>query len=279
MTYKGEYPQLPERGWFISGDKGAQVKRLQKLLNWANAGTKEPDLIIDGEVGPKTIAAVKLLQTVRLVEVDGEFGKRTLAAAKKAEVTGAIKAVNWACSIAADNSFTYGAGRRAHRCGCYFCKTNTGNRKKLKEKRGEPHTVLDSNGKTHTYAKTYCCNTFITAAYAHGTQDKVIYKICHRGSCCGMEQKDWKRSKHFYTVGACKSVPFTSLKPGDVIISNGDRGAKHHHVWMYVGGDRFVHASGGNCTAKSIAVLSGAEKFYEKAYAPYKATYVMRYKD
>ena len=279
--YIGTLPTLPERGYFKVGDKDAkgsvEVKNLQKFLNWANDGSKEPDLVVDGEIGPKTIAAVKLYQLVRLLVVDGEFGKKSLGRAKKCEISGAYRAVNWAVSVSLDNSFTYGAGRRAHRCGCYFCKTNTGPKKKCKEKRGEPHYVLDSDGKKHTYEKTYCCNTFITAAYAHGANDAAILKICKRGSCCGMDPGDWKKSKHFKTVGPCKKVKFEDLRPGDVIISNGDKGGKHHHVWMYVGGNLFVHASGNNWTKKSIATLSGAKTMYEKGYAKYNGTYVMRY--
>lgn len=76
--YSGVFPKLPSRGYFKSGDSGTQVKRLQKLLNWAvDAGLK-----VDGELGSKTIAAVKKFQKAYSLVVDGEFGKKSLAKAK-----------------------------------------------------------------------------------------------------------------------------------------------------------------------------------------------------
>lgn len=77
-TYSGTFPTLPPRGYFKKGDKGTQVKNLQKFLNWAiNA-----KLVVDGEIGDKTIAAVVAFQVfVKLVQ-DGLFGKNCLAKAK-----------------------------------------------------------------------------------------------------------------------------------------------------------------------------------------------------
>lgn len=77
-TYSGTFPTLPSRGYFKKGDKGAQVKNLQKFLNWAvNA-----KLTVDGEVGDKTIAAVKSFQKLVKLTQDGLFGKNCLVKAK-----------------------------------------------------------------------------------------------------------------------------------------------------------------------------------------------------
>lgn len=77
--YSGVFPKLPSRGYFKSGDSGTQVKRLQKFLNWAvNAGLK-----VDGDLGSKTIAAVKKFQKAYGLTQDGKFGKKSLAKAKK----------------------------------------------------------------------------------------------------------------------------------------------------------------------------------------------------
>lgn len=76
--YSGVFPTLPKRGYFKLGDSGTQVKRLQKFLNWAiDAGLK-----VDGELGSKTIAAVKKFQKAYGLVDDGEFGKKSLAKAK-----------------------------------------------------------------------------------------------------------------------------------------------------------------------------------------------------
>lgn len=76
--YTGTFPTLPERGYFKTGDTGTQVKYLQKFLNWYGGY----GLVIDGEVGDKTIAAVKKFQTATSLTVDGKFGAKSLAKAK-----------------------------------------------------------------------------------------------------------------------------------------------------------------------------------------------------
>lgn len=89
-TYSGTFPKLPEvkyknskgktciRTWFIKGDKGTQVKNLQKFLNWANNAS----LTVDGIIGNKTINQVKKFQKAVKLKEDGSFGKNSLAKAK-----------------------------------------------------------------------------------------------------------------------------------------------------------------------------------------------------
>lgn len=267
--YKNALPKIPARGWFDEGDKGEEVKKLQRVINWANTGSIVKALVVDGEVGDLTIAAVAFFQEINQIPIDGQFGPDCLKTVKALDLTGSVKAVNWAVSISKDNRFTYGSGERAHRSGCYFCKTNIGPRKSNKERKGESHYVKDSKGHKHTYAKTYCCNTFITAAFAHGAKDKEIYKICHAGSCCGMEPKDWLRSKNFKKVGTCKGVAYSKLKMGDVIL-NPD------HVWMYIGKGKLVEASGNDWSTKSISTKATAKKRYGEEQER-KGAYVMRY--
>lgn len=78
-TYTGTFPSLPSRGYFKKGDKGTQVKNLQKFLNWANNAS----LSIDGIIGSKTIAQVKTFQKSAGITSDGLFGKTSLAKAKE----------------------------------------------------------------------------------------------------------------------------------------------------------------------------------------------------
>lgn len=76
--YSGTFPTLPSRGYFKKGDKGENVKRLQRFLNWyGNYG-----LAVDGVLGDKTIAAVKKFQKATGLKQDGAFGKNSLAKAK-----------------------------------------------------------------------------------------------------------------------------------------------------------------------------------------------------
>lgn len=77
-TYTGTFPTLPSRGYFKKGDKGTQVKNLQKFLNWAISS----NLAIDGHIGYLTINAVKEFQKVTGIKADGYFGKDSLSKAK-----------------------------------------------------------------------------------------------------------------------------------------------------------------------------------------------------
>lgn len=77
--YPYTLPKLPKRGWFTNGDKGEQVKRLQAFLNWF-MGYKR--LAVDGEVGRKTMEAVREYEGIEKLKVDGLFGKKCLERAK-----------------------------------------------------------------------------------------------------------------------------------------------------------------------------------------------------
>lgn len=60
-----------------SGSSGDDVKVLQSLLNYLPASITGPDLVVDGDFGPKTQAAVKKLQTYFGLSSDGVVGKNT----------------------------------------------------------------------------------------------------------------------------------------------------------------------------------------------------------
>lgn len=76
-TYSGTFPKLPKRGYFKKGDKGAQVKNLQKMLKWCGIS-----ITTGGTYGSKTVKAVKKLQKNLGLKQDGKFGKKTLAKVK-----------------------------------------------------------------------------------------------------------------------------------------------------------------------------------------------------
>ena len=77
--YAGTFPKLPKRGYFKSGDRGTQVKYLQRLLNWLTGS----GLAVDGIVGQKTINAVYAFQEDVGLYEDGLFGRNCLAKAKE----------------------------------------------------------------------------------------------------------------------------------------------------------------------------------------------------
>lgn len=77
-TYTGTFPTLPKRGYFKLGDSGTQVKNLQKFLNWFGGY----GLAVDGELGPKTDAAIEKFQAATNLTIDRKFGPKCLAKAK-----------------------------------------------------------------------------------------------------------------------------------------------------------------------------------------------------
>lgn len=72
--YSGVFPVLPFKGYIGIYDKGTQVKRLQMFLNWYG----NYELIVDGDVGQKTLAAIKDYQKKEGLFVDGKFGVKSL---------------------------------------------------------------------------------------------------------------------------------------------------------------------------------------------------------
>lgn len=77
-TYTGTFPTLPSRGYFKKGDKGTNVKDLQKFLNWA----LNVKLAVDGSYGPITFDTVKRFEKTVGNKANGLYGKNDLAASK-----------------------------------------------------------------------------------------------------------------------------------------------------------------------------------------------------
>lgn len=246
---------LPDRGWFQKGDKGEDVKKLQAMLNKANAGAFDvlPKLAEDGEYGEKTEKHAKLFQDVRHLVVDGEVGEKTLRKLKTAKTNLQTKACNFAVAIARDNSFAYGVGKRAHHYGCYFCGTNITGAKKAK--------------KGSKWEKTYCCNPFVTAAYAHGAKVAKVLSACKKGSGGGMSPDTWTR----YGFVQVKNIKYKDVKAGDIFVTE-------NHVCMATGGGYIVEAGSEGWGAKSIAHKKVAKSRFD-AYSKKNKFWVMRYPD
>lgn len=76
--YSGAFPSLPKNGYLCKGDKGEQVKRLQRFLNWFGGY----GLDVDGSFGALTKKAVEKFQKAAKIKCDGYFGEESLRAAK-----------------------------------------------------------------------------------------------------------------------------------------------------------------------------------------------------
>ncbi len=150
-------------------------------------------------------------------------------------------ACDWAVQIANDNSFNYGTKGPANHSGCYFCGTQ-----------GYKQKIAKRKGIHRSFAKTYCCVTFVTAAFAHGAKDPYIYDKCsHRRTLewlvgCNHISKCGKRDgyQNFRYLG---HIPRGQLIPGDVLSSN-------NHVKIYIGDGLEAEATGGGWSSRSIRV-------------------------
>ena len=144
----------------------------------------------------------------------GSSGSATVSQSK-ASAAVAAGAVSWAISIANDNSFHYGNGNHAHHNGCYFCGTQPTSKKKY----------------VKYWQKTYCCNPFVHAAYAHGGREPVMLKKCK-----SYGSYDWEYLKtHNKLFAKLGHPPKQSLKKGDVL-------CYHGHMAMYIGNGKLVEA-------------------------------------
>ena len=161
------------------------------------------------------------LPTLKLIKTNAEV------------IADAIKFALW---IAGDNSFHYGYTDKhgskdskkwkpnAHHNGCFFCGTNTD--KGGRSKAG----IVD-------YKKTYCCNPFVTAAWAHGGCVPAALKLCRLGSSWTFSKgKGYDASKLFDNLG---KIAKKSLKKGYVLCSD-------THVALYIGDNKIVEAAHGD---------------------------------
>ena len=192
--YSGVLPVLPERGYFKKGDKGKQVKLLQKFLNWANTGSIVKKLKVDGQYGDNTCKAVKFFEQVHhLDQLDGEFGKKCLACAKKIKMTSGLKATNWAYSIINSGDYHYKKWKNEDKKTqqCPICR-------KLKGK-----------------YKGWNCIGFVTAAMHHGAKLRGF-----KCSCCGLGD-----NKFFEGVTAIKWRAHNG-QGWDMISNHGEKGGE-----------------------------------------------------
>ena len=233
-AYTGTLPILPKRKYFKKGDKGEQVKLLQKYLNWANTGSTVAPLVIDGEVGDLTLKAVKFFEQVHhLKPVDGEFGQKCFDCAKKVKMNNGLKATNWAYAIINTKAYHY---------------------KKWKSDDVNTHECPVCHKMAEKY-KGWNCIGFVTAAYYHGAGMRTL-----KCSCSGLGDnsffehvtlKKWRDRNgvgwDMLTNGGVKdgkSIDGEYLKAGDVLICYNTNG-RYQHTAMYAGDGKYVDCTSG----------------------------------
>lgn len=124
-------------------------------------------------------------------------------------------AANWARNIANDNSFHYGNGTHCHHNGCYYCGTQPSSKKQY---------VVQ-------WEKTYCCNPFVTAAFAHGGNEPfMLNNVCKKGK--SYMAPEFTNSPLFANMGHPAQ---SELKKGDVLCTTA-------HVAIYLGDGTIAEA-------------------------------------
>ena len=123
--------------------------------------------------------------------------------------------IKWAKWISGNNDFHYGAGEAAHKCGCYFCRTQPASKKKAGIK---------------MYEHSQCCNPFVHSAFAHGGCIPPWLTVCLRGG-----SYDWNSMPNLKDFKKVKGTP----KAGDIVCCYG-------HMALSLGGNKVIQASGGD---------------------------------
>ena len=194
---------------------------------------------------PTSELTPKPIETSILKKYTGQLPTMSLIKTNAQAIADAIK---WSIWIAGDNSFHYGYGKPAHHNGCYFCGTNTlsGGRAKT--------GVLD-------YQKSYCCNPFVGAAWAHGGCVPKAMELCQKGT-------SWDFSKgHGYDASSL----FTKLgHPAKSSLKAGDVLCKDTHVALYVGNGKIAEAGSGDDNVRNSTKWNNSIRVTTLTDANYK---------
>ena len=200
---------------------------------WGN-GSERVSRLRSAGYDPVTIQKkVNEMLTPKKSKYSGTLPTLTLKKTNGEVIADAIK---WAIWIASDNSFHYGYTSKdkkinAHHNGCYFCGTNTTSGGRSKK------GIVD-------YKKTYCCNPFVHAAWAHGGCVPKAMEICAKGSSWGFSKGGgYDASSLFTKLGhPAKS----KLKAGDVL-------CRDTHVALYIDNGKIAEAASGDDNKKGSA--------------------------
>lgn len=143
---------------------------------------------------------------------DGIFPDLHLVKTNAQVIADTIQFAKW---IAGDNDFHYGHGEAAHKCGCYFCKTQPASKK---------------NAGIKMYEHAQCCNPFVNSCFAHGGCVLDWLKVDLRGG-----SYDWNSMPGLKDFKKVSGTP----KAGDIVCKTG-------HMALSLGGTKVIQASGGD---------------------------------
>lgn len=252
-------------------DKGDEVKKLQKFLNWWDSSLS---LTVDGIFGDKTAAAVKAFQSANGLDADGYFGAKSLAKAKEVtprQVTWVDKANTWARKICADNRYHYNLWEsgdpQSHKCP--ICS-------KLKYEDNPDDFGWNCIGLGgaiwhHGGSLGNTCNChWITGP--RGTGDKLL-TLPHNEALAlakkstGLNNIELIRNKN--------GIPKSAWEAGDICLKFD--GNVFEHVFYYPGGDTVIDSTRIYTDKKKWTPEVIANQIKERSWKNYTAKVIIRY--
>ena len=156
--------------------------------------------------------------------------------------------IEWAKWIAGDNNFHYGKGDKAHHNGCYFCGTQPASKKSLKG-----------------WERTYCCNPFVHAAWAHGGCVPTAHNMCLQGKSWdfGTGSGSYHKCSLFNNLGKPAQ---SKLKAGDVLCNNS-------HVALYLGNGKIAEAGAEDDNVKNSTKWNNSIRITTLNYSNFTRVY------
>lgn len=135
-------------------------------------------------------------------------------------------AVDWAITIAEDDSFHYGESKWAHHNGCYFCGTNQ-KENSLKRKDGAGFEESE---------RTYCCNPFVTAAFVHGAgATEMDCRVASKRLGLSRDSNKVLKNKDAFEK-ITKPASAEQLEVGDILLTP-------THAMLYIGSGAVAEAA------------------------------------
>lgn len=287
-SYTGKLPSKTVK----KGSKGADVKAVQKFLNWCiKAG-----LAVDGSCGNKTVAAIKKYQKQYGLKVDGIFGSQSKKKAEaiikkyakpkssapiKSNLPEWIRKANaWAIMIANDNDFHYNkwSGKIKDTQTCPICSGRVILKAEWDTVKGI-YNVVSKQIKCKIRYVGWNCIGFAWAVWHHGAGIKCkcnchvisngvaerIYKAKSTKEATSIVQ-NYVGIKKIKVIRNKNGIPKSQWKPGDICLKFS--GSKYVHTFYYMGDGKVCDSTSTKNNSRQIAVRS---------YKNYSAKVIIRY--